>query len=411
VTIRYTVAAGHKVQLMKRRTSLYDLNGNITHLERSDISGNPIANYTYNYDASNKLQNINGGTSYTYDANGNTTTDGLRSMAISYNMLNLPQTISKNGESISYIYTATGEKVAKRMKDNSYQYYAGSFIYNSDKTLNYLLFSEGRVLKSSGGFSYEYQLKDHLGNTRVAFSSSHSVLQVSDYYAFGSSFAPHSPNNDNKYLYNGKELQDDILSGTNLDWLDYGARFYDPVIGRWHSVDPLAEKYYYVNPYSYCADNPIIYVDKEGKEKIISLDPNTPDNQRLIKAANKYKDDGAIHVWAHGSPGSITIYNGKKNEKITSTNDFQKFLTDNSKIWRNKGKDHVTIILHSCETGKEKESGKESSFARKLSEDLENTTVIAPTENVIVDNDTDTEGGTFSTTSITENGKKAFFHR
>jgi len=270
----------------EEKNLFYDLNGNITHLERSDINGDPIANYTYNYDASNKLQNINGGTSYTYDANGNITTDGLRSMAISYNMLNLPQTISKNGESISYIYTATGEKVAKRMKDNSYQYYAGSFIYNSDKTLNYLLFSEGRVVKSSGIFSYEYQLKDHLGNTRVAFSSSHSVLQVSDYYAFGSSFAPHSPNNDNKYLYNGKELQDDILSGTNLDWLDYGARFYDPQIGRWNSVDPKTDKYVFASPYNYVLNNPIKAIDPDGRDIIFVIRNSDGSQKEQFKYGN-----------------------------------------------------------------------------------------------------------------------------
>lgn len=53
------------------------------------------------------------------------------------------------------------------------------------------------------------------------------VEQLTDYYPFGMAHQYTRPNNDNKYLYNQKELQDDVLSNTGLNWYDYGARFYD----------------------------------------------------------------------------------------------------------------------------------------------------------------------------------------
>jgi RHS repeat-associated protein len=66
----------------------------------------------------------------------------------------------------------------------------------------------------------------------------------------------------NEYLYNGKMMQDEM----GLGWLDYGARFYDPC-GRlgFTSIDPLAEDYYDLSPYSYCAGNPIACRDENGE--------------------------------------------------------------------------------------------------------------------------------------------------
>ena len=95
----------------------------------------------------------------------------------------------------------------------------------------------------------------------VSYSgSAPTVEQVTEYYPFGSLFTDNNLDK-NKYLYNGKELQDEFFEN-----YDYGARFYDPQLGRWHSVDPLAEKYVNISPYAYAANNPILFIDKDGKE-------------------------------------------------------------------------------------------------------------------------------------------------
>lgn len=66
----------------------------------------------------------------------------------------------------------------------------------------------------------------------------------------------------NLYQYNGKELNQDL----GLNWLDYGARWYNPSVGSWNAVDPSAEKYYGISPYAYTANNPLIYIDPTGAE-------------------------------------------------------------------------------------------------------------------------------------------------
>ena len=107
-----------------------------------------------------------------------------------------------------------------------------------------------------------------MGNIRTVLDDNKSVIQANDYYPFG--MAHHTYALDkNKYLYNGKELQDDVLSGTEFGNLDYGARFYDPMIGRWHVKDPLAEKYYGFSVYNYCINNPLKFIDYGGKEIFI----------------------------------------------------------------------------------------------------------------------------------------------
>lgn len=154
-------------------------------------------------------------------------------------------------------------------------------------------------------FLYEYNLKDHLGNNRVTFMGTDlggavDIVQTTSYYPFGLVMNQYNGNTapgyqKNKYLYNGKELQDDVFAGSSLNWFDYGARFYDPQIGRWHVADPLAEKYSSLSPYGYCANNPVLFIDPNGQEIWIYYTDEEGKKQKLqYTQGMKYKGDNAF---------------------------------------------------------------------------------------------------------------------
>ncbi len=135
--------------------------------------------------------------------------------------------------------------------------YIAGFEYNGSNTLQHIATAEGRYVMGAG---YEYFLKDHLGNVRVALNASGTQTQSTMYYPFGLTYSPIT--GTNKYTYNGKELMTDFGLGLN----DYGARMYDGATGRWNGVDALSEKYAGMSNYAYVMNNPMRFIDPDGKE-------------------------------------------------------------------------------------------------------------------------------------------------
>ena len=122
-------------------------------------------------------------------------------------------------------------------------------------TAKKLLTDEGYVDLTTTTPTYYYYLTDHQGNNRAVISAAgSSVLETNHYYPFGGLFS--TSTNVQPYKYNGKEL--DTKKGLNL--YDYGA------LGRWHVVDPLAEKMGAWSPYGYCYNNPMRYIDPNGQD-------------------------------------------------------------------------------------------------------------------------------------------------
>ncbi len=116
---------------------------------------------------------------------------------------------------------------------------------------------------STGSVDLEENLRyffhsDHLGSTSYLTDAKGEITQFVAYMPFGESFMEQHGKYDSPYKFNGKEMD----SETGLCY--YGARFYDPAIARWMSVDPLAEKGRRWSPYVYCFDNPIRLIDPDG---------------------------------------------------------------------------------------------------------------------------------------------------
>jgi len=288
----------------------YDKNGNITRLQRkfmAGVSSNPYAddmdNLGYFYaDNSNQLMKVTDKTNnpqgfkddsdgyndseddYAYDDNGNLAKDQNKNITqITYNHLNLPKKITfASGNTIVYIYNATGQKTEKIVTDNGVvtnTKYLNGFQYKND-VLDFFPTAEGYVkstpVYAGNSYRYIFNYTDHLGNVRVSYARNAKntgleIMEENNYYPFGLKHQGYNTDNlqpNYKYKYQGQERQDEL----GLNWDSFKYRNYDYAIGRFMSIDPLAEKYAYNSTYAFQENKMGMGRELEGLE----LAPSNP---------------------------------------------------------------------------------------------------------------------------------------
>lgn len=364
----------------------YGMAGNIHTLKRYTGMNGATAqneNWAYLYQPStNRLSSVNGigGTTtryYQYDGAGNLTNDSHRNLnQFDYGRANLPFTLYRDAKKIDYLYDVNDSRIYKDHQDGSTEYYlrdasgkeVGVFDMDVNEWTWYVHGAErfarykpkanqqpsttvASTVPSDYYWTYHtnrkldninYYVHDHLGNTRLNYNVSvdgcsiadatpvtnYTLNFVGDYFPYGKVLREFSSTPKEKYLTTHHERDQE----TGLDYR--GARFYDSDIAKFLSLDPAAMEYPSLSDYTYVADNPVIFVDPDGKRIVV---PNEEDRKAILSLINlisydqyKFDKNGVLQIDESKSKfeAGSKIYSEQINSVLTTPEDLAIFISD-----------------------------------------------------------------------------------
>ena len=315
----------------------YDANGNITALTRKDEAGNLLDNLSYHYLAnSNKLTYLDDAVStiyendledqspnnYAYDASGALIADASADNAqYDWNNMEKLATLQTNAGTTSFAYNAVGQRILKETPDNTTFYVrdiTGNIISEYAITNNDVIWKYAPIYGAAKRLGIyqpdqpteaihpdtsnqyrgdkQYELSNHVGNIwsivsdrkiplelETAFDP--DILSTTDYYPFGMNLPGQEDSTSYAFGFQGMQRDDDAKGIGNSYTTEF--RQYDPRVGRWMSLDPLADKYPALSPFNSFLNNPIVFTDPKGDEP--------PENKKTKAgwvAEDKVEDDG-----------------------------------------------------------------------------------------------------------------------
>ena len=158
--------------------------------------------------------------------------------------------------------------VQRNASDTHFRAHYGSYVKETDMP-DKIYNEEGYIALHGDSVSYHFFERDYLGSVRAVFDLYGNLEQTNDYNVTGIPSSRHLGNAD-PHKHTGKEFQ-----GFNgLSWYDNQARYYDPILARFTTQDPLAEKYPWLSPYNHCANNPLKFIDPDGQKVRVNNDYN-----------------------------------------------------------------------------------------------------------------------------------------